>query len=135
MFDDIKAGDTVYIKTEVVMGWNQSYGSYYLPHKVTRVTPKQFEVNGNMYRKDNGNIVSSGSFIVCRKLGQEIERWNKSEIVTDQSKEYDLAKRRVSMWKVVNDRLNTGKRIPIDHPELLNIFIHLQSIKELLEKE
>ena len=89
-FKDIKVGDTVYIKTLIVIGgWNRTGKAFFIPRKVTKVTPKQFEVEGlrTKSRKEDGSPVGDGSWVYIE--GDEFNQFYSSEpeLVRDQSEE------------------------------------------------
>jgi hypothetical protein len=86
-FGDIKVGDSVLVKTNIVLGgWNRSGKAFYVRRKVIRVTPKQFEVEflRNKLRKEDGSPVGDGSHAYM--LGEEIIKWgNAKEVVKDET--------------------------------------------------
>ena len=49
-FVNVKVGDTVYTKTlTTIGGWNMTGKVFFIPRRVTKVTPKQFEVEGLLW--------------------------------------------------------------------------------------
>lgn len=89
-FGNIKVGDTVYTKTLITIGgWNRTGKAFFIPRSVTKVTPKQFEVEGlrTKLRKEDGSPVGDGSWVYLK--GEEFKQFYSSEpeLVKDQSKE------------------------------------------------
>lgn len=89
-FGNIKTGDTVYTKILIAIGaWNRTGKSFFIPRIVTKVTPKQFEVEGlrTKLRKEDGSPVGDGSWAYLE--GDEFKQFYSSEpeLVRDQSKE------------------------------------------------
>ncbi len=85
-YQDIKTADTVYLQVLVSTGWH-SEENFWLPKKVEKVTPKQFQVDGDKYRKKDGSRVTSDYRMSgeCKNLGDKIY-WNDT-VVIDQTKE------------------------------------------------
>jgi len=92
-FENIQVGDTVYIREEINTGWNRGR-SFWMPKKVTRLTPTMFELDDVKYRKSNGRKVTSdyggGS---AYRLGDSVNAVDKC--VTDQTDEYKAFKSHV----------------------------------------
>ncbi|AUR92283.1 coil containing protein [Vibrio phage 1.170.O._10N.261.52.C3] len=58
MFEDIKEGDLVLRPIELKRNFFDQYAKvFYYPAKVSKVTPKRFEVNGKIYTKTDGSCV------------------------------------------------------------------------------
>jgi len=89
-FVNVKVGDTVYTKTLIAIGgWNRTGKTFFIPREVTKVTPKQFEVEGlrTKLRKEDGSPVGDGSWVYIE--GEDINQFygSKAETVKDESKE------------------------------------------------
>lgn len=84
LFEDIKVGDTVYLRSQVCHSWHVK-PLFFLPHTVDRVTSAQFKVGNLRYRKSDGKAV--GENHSAYKLGQKCGYHDKA--VYDQTNEYE----------------------------------------------
>ncbi len=130
-FKDIKEGDTVYLKTTILFDWNKGT-SFWLPYKVERTTPKQFIVDGDKYRKEDGGKVASRYNGKARKLGETLGYCEKS--VTDQTEECKLFREKIDMFCYIRDTLKEIK-VEIDNPKLAEIQGKVKEIENLLKEE
>ena len=101
MFDDIKVGDAVLVSVEAREGW-QGGQWFNMKRTVDRVTPKQFEVKGKMYRKSDG---------VCVGDSGHVKPYSVDE---DQSDEYTARINLIRLHRAV-----ANNRIPITEMESL----------------
>lgn len=101
MFNDIKVGDAVLAVVEAREGWHG--GRWFkVKRTVDRVTPKQFEVKGKMYRKSDG---------MCVGDSDRVKPYSANE---DQSDEYTA---RIDMIRL--HRAVTTNRISVTEMESL----------------
>lgn len=134
-FENIKAGDTVYIQSEVRTGWNQ--GEYFwIPQIVEKITPKQFQVNNAKYRKEDGSKVSSDySRGKAMNLGDACGySCHDKKVVTDQTLQRRAFIKRLNMVKSISDMV---RELKVDHEikHLEDIHAKLVEITELIKGE
>ncbi|WJT09235.1 hypothetical protein [Vibrio harveyi] len=127
-FENVKKGDTVYVVTdiEVSSGWGRfNYGSFFLPCKVTNVTPKMFDIERisdkrfmRIRKVDGYEHKSAGNRHKAFLLGDEYSRLsyqNKTVIVSDQTAGYNEASEIVKLYDKVRYMLD---RVYIDIREV-----------------
>lgn len=102
-FENIKVGDTVYIKKEVTIGWNEGR-LFTIPIKVIRVTKTQFTTEGSARYKKDG-----------RKIGDSRYFENASVSGEDQTEEMSKFKALASLcFKINNSNLPSVRISEID---------------------
>lgn len=125
-FKDIKVGDTVYVHSEVRVGFN-SYEYFLVTVKVVKVTNTQFTCDNNeRYGKERGNRIGGGYGDYAYMLGEKIG-YNKKE-VKDQTKEYEdflIKLKLISNVVSIAKGLDHNTKLGID--ELKNIIQILNS--------
>ena len=124
-FNNIKEGDVVFVYRRVNYGW-KNYKDFLVSKRVTRVTPKQFLVGTDRYRKSNGSLVASGyTLSFASKKG------------TDQTKECRDFIRKISLENNINN-IVSEIQVPQDsniHIDLLaKTLADLEEIKERIDK-
>jgi hypothetical protein len=129
-FANVAVGDTVYGKKEISYGWGNSE-SFWIPCKVEKVTPKQFQVGGEKYRKSDGlKATSSYGYEGCKYIGDK-DSWG--WIVSDQADECRAFINRLKIWGEAKDIIKDLK-LDHDNPDLMVIHEKLCQIRELINK-
>jgi len=128
-FGDIKQGDTVYIFTTTSMGWRGGK-SFWLPKQVDKVTPKQFTVDDQRYRKDDGSPIGGRGGADASKLGDR----GFNGPVTDQTTERDALVRNLNVVSEISGVIDQFRPFRIDHqhPKLSEIHALLKEVERLL---
>jgi len=130
-FKDIKAGDTVYIQKEVSTGFFRRVYSFWIPVKVERVTPKQFIVEGEHYRKEDG-VKISDTWECVKNLGDD-DGWGKK--VTDETEAMKAFIKKIKKAREIFSIADDLKSVDHDHSNLEEIHTALVGVKELLKTE
>lgn len=126
-FENVKVGDTVFVRRSVSYGFKRSK-SFFVPVKVERVTKKQFVLtNGNRYQKENGRLIGYGYSYNDNNayLEGEVFGWNNGK-VKDETKEMDEFINKLSTINNFNRLLETVKI----HPETK---MHSEEVVSLLK--
>ncbi len=126
-FENIAPGDVVLAPIKVTVGWN-SYKSFLISLRVERVTPKQFRVNGNQYRKSDGSSVIGGRIERVLTLG---EKMLNNQIAADQSEERKNLILRIRKANEIKSII-TQFKIEHEHPKLHEIHKQLKDIEKML---
>ncbi len=133
-FENIQAGDTVYIET-TVGGWSSVKKRFFLPEKVIRVTKAQFVIVGKFkeqfIRKKDGCFIKD-KYTYAYKLFEKIV----GGVVTDQTEEYKEYKIKLNITSDIEKILARPTKIKPDNytlEELDNILKKLEDLKRLLK--
>ena len=130
-YADIKVDDVVYIEQVISYGWHKSR-NFWIPRKVERVTPKQFQVYGKKYRKSDGRKVTSeyGAHF-ARWCGEIVSTWGtEKEIVSDQTVDRDeFIKKLKARDRIMN--LTGSIRADIENDNIFEIMSLLEKAYEL----
>ena len=124
-FQNIKTGDIVFAKSSVRVGWG-GREQFWTPQKVEKVTPKQFVVGGERYKKEDGSCI--GRYNSVANLGDVIHR----DKVKDQTEEKNDLILKVSQACDANEIIY-GFKVKYDHPNLASILTHLKQAQIALE--
>ena len=131
--EEIKVGDTVLVQKSISYGWNKAL-YFWCAEKVARVTPAQFEVCGNKYRKKDGSLV--GEAHTHAYLPGAIPRAFDSmdrEPLKDQSEEYRATMANFQKLALVRKKMEEVNacdvRDLISNPEALDNL--LTALKEM----
>ena len=87
-FDDVQVGDTVVVPVTAASGsgrYAKFSKTFFLQHKVTKITKTQFTVNGNRYMKRDGFRIGASGRVV--KVGD----FCNGQTVPNQSQEKQLS--------------------------------------------
>jgi len=134
-YENIKAGDIVYIQHTVNRGFRRS-ANFWLPVAVERITPKQFQVNGNKYKKENGLLVGDRYYsrapYRCLNLG---DSYYQGEPITDETKQYKAYIKALKQMKEINEMSETiNKHIDTDCEQLSEIHKKIQEAHKLINE-
>ena len=133
-FKDIKTGDKVLVIDKVSTGWN-TWESFYVPKEVGKVTPKQFYVGENRYKKDDGMKVGGGWDDKVYFKGDEIKGCgDKVTIVNNQLEERNDFVMRKNKIYILTKSLEKIK-LSIDTPNIVEIDKKINEIIELIENK
>jgi len=127
-FENIKVGDCVLCRKYVSTG-GYDKEVFWITAVVEHVTPKQFTVNGNKYRKSDGYQVSSKTYreYVFNKGDNYC-----GKKITDQSEEMNALIKNVNTLIDINNILCKLK-ISYNNENLDEILLHVKKINELIK--
>ena len=128
-FGDIKQGDTVYLKSGISVVWGGIQKYFWLPKKVTRITPKQFVVNNKRYKKENGYNIRGKYYERVYMLGDVV---NNSPVI-DQTKEKNTLIYNIDTAYAIKTLISQFK-IKHNHPNLVDIHTKIKEIESLLNE-
>jgi len=120
-FKDIKEGDEVMVRKIVKRSLFDMGISFWVPAKVERATRKQFIVNGNKYRKENG--IAIGIRCQCKLVGE----------VPDETKKIDALERKIAMIHAIRERGEALTRMNHDSKNIKEIYSLLKQIDPFLK--
>ena len=127
-FEDVKIGDIVYIQVEVMASWGIGR-DFWVPRPVERVTPKQFVIANNRYKKDDGRAVAGKYYNRVANLGDKIN----GEIVKDQVKEKNKFIVSIKLAREGNETIK-GMRLNYAQTNLEEITEKLEELDRLINK-
>ena len=130
-FKDIKKGDIVYIVKGVKVGMFSAPTLFWVPKPVERVTPKQFAVDGQCYKKENGlgvGMSAGPAYYLGDNLGFEGK-------VTDQTKAMLSFIEKINMSRQISNTTDKLKEVNHKHPRLEEIYDAMVKIEGLLGSE
>ncbi|CAL9990037.1 hypothetical protein VPHD81_0098 [Vibrio phage D81] len=129
-FENVKKGDIVYFAHKVggLGGFHKgTYGEFYLPSVVEKVTAKFFDAGNKRFRKEDGHQHASGyGSVTALNLGDK--DWLSGE-VTDQTDQYNEAR---ALERLVNQTQNVLHRYSINHKNWT--VEELETLRDLLNK-
>jgi len=105
-FENIKVGDTVFIKESVRFDYMSSR-CFFVPVKVKRVTTKQFVTDNDRIFKKTGNEIGE-VFSSAYELGEKAFYDKK---ISDETEERDAFKAKIKLEKEIMDKLCSIKII------------------------
>jgi len=126
MFRDIKAGDTVLVKSSL---WVTTFKveTFWLPATVTRTTETQFLVGNDRHRKSNGSMVGGKPYDRCYLENEEHK---------DESEKYKKRKEDVENRYEITNHLSHIKEIDfLNHPHQHAVIALMKQILTLKPKE
>ena len=126
-FDDVKVGDIVYIQVEVMATWGIGK-HFWVPRPVERVTPKQFVIANNRYKKENGELIGN-SFYKAANLGDKIN----GRAVKDQASEKNQLAASIRLAREGNETIK-GMRLNYAQTNLEEITEKLEELDRLINK-
>ena len=126
-FEDVKIGDIVYIQVEVMASWGIGR-DFWVPRAVEKVTPNQFMIANDYYKKENGGLVGN-SFCKAANLGDKIN----SSTVKDQVKKKNKFIASIKLARKGNEIIK-GMELNYSQSNLKEITTKLEEIERLINK-
>lgn len=124
-FKDIKEGDEVMVQEVVRDGhWGGKRG-FWVCKKVDRVTPKQFMVGKDRYRKKDGRAVGVGYFEECKLAGEVADETQKMIVF----KHENVVAGKIQIIGAKLTRFKPG------YPNIIEIYEILKQVETLLDND
>ena len=98
-FKDIKTGDFVIVKKSIKTNF-RDYTSFFVKRPVSKVTPKQFEVDGSKYNKSDGKEIGE-YFSYAYIEGEKSSSGLSGDVVIDQTEEYLNFKAKIKAYNEI----------------------------------
>lgn len=116
-FKNIKKGDAVLVQQEVKIGWAAGGESFWVTEPVDKVTPKQFTVGNERYKKIDGVCIGGGYGSHAKLIGEEKDQTqDRNKLIKRFNSAYEI--------KCIIEKLD------IDYKNK-NLFILLSNLKDI----
>jgi len=129
-FENIAIDDTVYIRTGVRDGYNTAH--FWIPRKVEKVTPKQFMVSGERYKKEDGAQIGDVYAYACN-LGDNTGSMSGGDVTNQMKEKNDFVHKRNMCANISLITRKLGSiNFSADTKNLVEINALMQQIEDLL---